>query len=528
MAKKKTQKSNKQGSLPRAPIVAVMGHVDHGKTTLLDTIRDESVVDTEEGGITQNTRAHQVTLDSGNKITFIDTPGHEAFSAMRSRGAEVTDFVLLVVAADDGVQNQTKESIKFAKDTATPIIVAINKTDIDGIKVDKIKRELTDFDVLIEEYGGDVMTFPISALKKKGITELLEGIELMAEVNEIKPNTTDHNAVAEAYVMESTKHKHLGSVALCINKAGNLDKPIYGTDGTQVFKVRAYLDENQKPIKTVAESDPFWVSGLKDTLSTGDRIYFYNTEKEADSALEELKSEEEEASQEVMTAENLLLERLLQQEAEKQGVEQKILNVIVRASTQGTLEAVKHELDKLNDDERAVNILVEGTGEITESDVRFAKTAGAIVISFQQKPASKIRALARQEKIIMRNYEIIYEMIDELGMALDGLLSPIEEEVEVARARIKQIFTLSNGETVAGCEVINGTVTRGYQVYVERPRLSSKDEIAEVGRGKITSLRVLKDEVKEVKKGQECGIIINPAIEELETGDEIIAFKIER
>jgi len=529
MAKKKT-KTTKKATTLRTPIITVMGHVDHGKTTLLDTIRGARVAASEEGGITQNTRAHQVTLESGNKITFIDTPGHEAFSAMRARGAEVTDFILLVVAADDGVQDQTKESIKFAKESKTPIIVAINKTDIDGVKPEKVKRELTSFDVVIEEYGGEVMIFEVSALKKKGVQELLDGIELLAEVQELKPNKTVNDALAQAYVLESTKHKQLGSVALCICKGGELNSPSYGTTTQQVFKTRAYLDQDQRAVKHVEESDPFWVSGLEEPMQTGDMVYFYPDEKTANQAQEKIVEQEasaEEASNELDLG-NLLLQKLLQQEAEKEGVEQKVLNVIIKASAQGTLEAVKAELLKLEDDDKAVNILKAETGEITESDIRMAKTTGGIVISFQAEPNAKITNLAKQEKVILRNYEIIYEMIEELQLALEGLLTPLAEEVEVARAKVKQVFTLTNGDIVAGCEVTSGKINRGYQVYVERPSLSTDDEIAEIARGKVASLRVLKSEVKEVKKGHECGIIISPKPEELEVGDEVVAFKIEK
>lgn len=536
MTKKQKTTTKAQTNTYRTPIVTVMGHVDHGKTTLLDSVRGARVADSEHGGITQNTRAHQVAMQSGNKITFIDTPGHEAFSAMRSRGAEVTDFVLLVVAADDGAQNQTKESIKFAKETNTPIIVAINKVDLEGVKVEKIKRELTDFGVVIEEYGGDVLAFPISGLKKQGLEELLEGIELLTQINDLQPNQVEHGAIAKAYVLESSKHKHLGALALCICKGGSLNKPIFGATASQVFKVRSYLDQDQKPLQAITESDPFWVTGLKDTLPTGEYIYFFNSEAEAQNCMLQLKTASVPSKSTnpaaTLTANqlgtDLLMAKLIQQMAENEGVEQKVLNVIVRASTQGTLEAVLTEIEKLGDDNRRIKVLESSTGEVSESDIRLAKTAKAIVISFQQKPNSKISSIAKQEKVILRNYEVIYEMLDELGMALDGMIGALEEEVEVARARVKQVFTLTNGDVVAGCEVISGTITRGYQAYVERPRLSTKDEVAELARGKITSIRILKNEVKEAKKGQECGIIVSPKVAQLEAGDEIVAFKIER
>lgn len=533
MAKAKSENKNQKTEKFRTPIVAVMGHVDHGKTSLLDTIRGTRVQAKEEGGITQNTRAHQIVTENGNKITFIDTPGHEAFSAMRSRGAEVTDFVALVVAADDGIQAQTKQSIEFAKATNTPIIVVINKIDIQGVKTQKIKQELASFGVNIEEYGGDSLCFEVSATKNIGIKEFIEGIELLSEVNDLKPNPVEHGAKAMAYVLESTNDKRLGPVALCILKAGELDEKVFGATKSGTFKVRAYLDQDQKPTDTVYESDPFWVTGLPDAVKTGEFIYFTEDDKKAKQIQSELANleaehEKQEAEKAEMDAQSLLMQMLIKKEAEKQGLDQKVLNVIVRASTQGTLEAVLNELNKLGDDEKTIRVLESGTGEVSESDIRRAKTAGGIVVSFQLPTNSKIAGLAKQNKVLVRNYDIIYEMVDELTGALEGLIEPTEVEVEVARARVKQIFVLSDGEIVAGCEVIKGTLIKGYQVFVERPSESTKDQIAEIGRGKISSLKILKDEAKEAKKGQECGIILSPRVTEIQAGDEIVAFKLER
>lgn len=537
MAKKKNNKAatKKSGETKfRTPIVAVMGHVDHGKTTLLDTIRGARVVDTEEGGITQNTRAHQVTTDNGNKITFIDTPGHEAFSAMRARGAEVTDFVLLVVAADDGIQAQTKESIDFALETKTPIVVAINKMDMPGADPAKVKRELSQFGVNVEEFGGETMVFEVSALKNEGITELIEGIELLSEIHELKPNDTLAGTMGAGYVLESSIEKSIGSVALCVLKNGEMNGRVLGVSNNDSFKVRAFLDQDQKQTKAVHESDPFWVTGLNEPLNTGDTVYFVDSDKAARSLLADLQSETSESTEPKgdsaadQSGNELLLQMMAQRTAEEEGYDQKTLNIIVRASTKGTLEAVEHELNKLGDDESTVKIISQGVGVVTESDIQLAKTAGAIVVSFQMPTDKKVASMAKQNKIIVRNYEIIYEMVDELGGALDGLVEPEEEEVEVARARVKQIFVLSDGTIVAGSEVVKGTILKGYNVYVERPHESTNEEIAEVGRGKISSLREGKNEVKEVKKGLECGIIINPQVEEIQEGDEVVAYKVER
>jgi len=518
--------------MQKTPVVAVMGHVDHGKTTLLDTIRGTRVAAGEHGGITQNTRAHQVVTKSGAKMTFIDTPGHEAFSSMRSRGAQVTDFVLLVVAADDAVQAQTKESIKFAKESNVPIVVAINKIDASGADIPKIKRELSSFGVLVEEFGGETLAFPVSALKNVGITEMIEGIQLLIEVNGLKAADLAANIAGEAFVMEAATDKRLGQVALCILKAGSLEGKVFGVYGGKYFKVRTLLDQSQKLVGKVEAGDPFWVTGLESAISTGEILQFVSDEKLAKNLAHEYVPVEAEvvtpAASENEEEDDILAMLLTQRDAIREGTEQKILNVVVKASTQGTLEAVKHELLKLGDEDKKVRVIEAGTGEVTEADIIRASTSKGIVISFQSKLNPKLERLARNEKVIVRNYEIIYEMIDELTGALDGLIEPEDEEIEVARARVKKVFVLTDGSIVAGCEVVKGTMLKGYPVYVERPKDSTADAIAEVGRGKIRALRYLKDEVREIKKGQECGILIEPAPIGLAEGDEVVAYKVEK
>lgn len=530
MAKQIQDKNKPKSSTWRTPVVAVMGHVDHGKTSLLDAIRGTNVQAREKGGITQNTRAHQIVSPAGNKITFIDTPGHEAFSAMRSRGAQVTDFVLLVVAADDGIQPQTKQSIQFAQQAGVPVIVAINKIDISGVKLDKVKQQLASFGVHIEEYGGDALCFPVSATTKQGITELIEGIELLAEVKELQPHQPEFEANAEAFVLESSADKKIGSVALCIAKAGHIGERLsVATSSTPVFKVRNYLDHEQKPVTEVNEGDPFWITGLPQPLTTGEKIYFADEDKKAEAIKTQIAKQEEEVADAAaaLSAEQKFLQLIVAQQAAAQGLDKKVLNILVKASSMGTLEAVKAELGKLKDENTEINILDAGTGEITESDVRRAKLANGLVVSFQLPIGNAIEKLAKQEKVLIKNYEVIYEMIDELGAALQSLIEPEEEEVEVARAKVKQVFTLTNGSIVAGCEVIKGTILKGYRVYVERPSASTSDEIAEVARGKITELRIQKTETREVKKGQECGIMLDPEPVGIQEGDEIVAYKVE-
>ena len=515
MGKKKEKKF-------RQPIVAVMGHVDHGKTTFLDSIRKTNVADKEHGGITQNTRAHEVLTKSGAKITFIDTPGHEAFSKMRERGARVTDFVLLIVAADDGVQPQTKESIEFAHKNKVPIIVGINKVDIEGVQIQKIKQELASFNVHIEEYGGDVMCFEISALKSKGLEELLEGIELMSEINELKPNIPKEGVIAEAFVLESSLNKHTGYNALSILKSGKLDKRYFGVTENSTFKARAYLNEETKQIDEVNESQPFIVIGLDKDLSTGEIINFVEDEKSAKKLMQDLKSGEvEEDEADKMDAESLFAKLLLEKQEAKEGLDQNELNLVLRTSTQGTLEAVREELEKLETKDSKVKILQSGTGPVSEDDLNMAKVSGGIVISFQVDVPSKIMVNARRNKILVRHYDIIYDLIDEIAEVLDSMDEPREEEVDIASAEILQIFTLSNGDQVAGCKVIDGKFVKGYQIKVIR----NKENI---GKSKVTSVRIGKNEVKEVKKGNECGLLLNPPISDLETGDKIIAFRIER
>lgn len=522
MAKKKETKKEQN---VRQPIVAVMGHVDHGKTTFLDSVRNARVAEKESGGITQNTRAHEVTTKTGFKITFIDTPGHEAFGKMRERGAQVTDFVLLMVAADDGVQPQTKQSIEFAKQNNVPIIVAINKVDLEGTNLEKIKKELSSYDVLIEEYGGDVMCFEISAKNKIGLDELLDGIELMAEVNELKPHSPKEGVIAEAFVMESQLDKQIGYTALAILKAGNISDRYFGATEESVFKVRAYLNEENRPIKEIHESQPFVITGLKQDLSTGEIINFVADEKSAKAIQEKLKSqeivEEEVDPNEGLDAAGIFEKMLLEQQTAKEGKEQKELNLIVKASTQGTLEAVVTELEKLETEESTTKILQKGTGPVTEKDLELAKVAKAIVISFQVDIPNKVVADARRIKVLVRKYEIIYDLVDEIADVLDSMDTPQEELIEMGKAKVLQVFTLSNGDQVAGCRVTEGKFMRGYTVKV-----MDRDE--ERGKTKVTSVRQGKSEVKEVKKGSDCGLLLSPSVEGLEEGDEIVAFRIEK
>jgi len=506
-----------------------MGHVDHGKTSLLDAIRGTNVQSTEVGGITQNTRAHQIIFKN-QKITFIDTPGHEAFSSMRSRGAKVTDIVLLVVAVDDGVQPQTKESIKFALEEKVPVIVAINKIDLPGKKMLKLKQELTSAGLTLEEYGGDVMVVEVSALKKIGLDDLLDRILLLAEMQEFKKETPI-GMKGRLFVLESTLTQNQGAVCLCIVKAGKIDKNDFIVYGDQVKRARTLLDQNQGLCESAEQGDPVWVVGADEVLKTGTVLEVYPTEKEAKDASKRRSEKKDEPSildslkgaesgQPAVGVDNdlSLLSKMLNSNKKTERI--KILNIVLKADTQGTMEAVVDSLNSLNDDDVQIKILSAETGKITEKDVITAKSSKGIVIGFQVEMDKRVEEVARSEKVLVRTYKVIYDLIDELGEAMNSLLEPEYKDVEVARAKVKQLFELSNGQLVAGSAVLKGNIVKGYKVIVER--VGEK-----IGEGKITSLRLLKAEVKEAKKGQECGILIEPKLA-IEAGDDIICVKQEK
>ena len=517
-------------TLQRTPIVAVLGHVDHGKTTLLDAIRNTNVTASEAGGITQNVRAHQITYH-GQKITFIDTPGHEAFAQMRSRGAKVTDIALIVVAIDDGVQPQTKQSIKFAQEEKVPILIAINKIDLPGKTTQKIKQELANAGVLLEEFGGEVMSAEVSALKKIGLDELLERILLLAEISELK-KISPKDCLGQGYVLEANLDKNLGPVSLIIVKSGEIKPGNFLVYEGGYAKVRALLNEAQSQINISDQGDPIWVIGLNKVLQAGTTVKAVATGKAARQlektmsagapALEDFEekvAKELEKDKTALAEEDLELLSQLYKES-KSDEDIKYVNIILKASTMGTLEAVKEELTKLNDEEVQTRILDAATGQITEQDVARAKLSKGIVIGFQAPMSKRIAEVAKKERVLVKNYDVIYDLTDEISEVMDSLVQPTEIEEEVARASIKKVFVLSNGQTVAGAEVTNGNVVRGYKVYVER---NGK----RIGNAKITLLKQQKTEVKEVKKGQDCGILLEPQIEVAE-GDEIVCVKVEK
>lgn len=518
MAKKKETKPN--NVLARTPIIAVMGHVDHGKTSLLDAIRGTDVAASEFGGITQNTRAHQIEHNS-QKMTFLDTPGHEAFSQMRSRGAKVTDIVLLVVSADDGVQPQTKESIKFALEAKVPIVVAINKIDLPDVNLMKIKQELSQNNVLVEEYGGDVMVVEVSAKQKKNIDGLIETLLLQAEILELKKNKVAQGT-AEAFVIESTLDKRKGPLSLILVKGGEFKVGDHIIHKKGYSKIKAILNERFESVDVANEGDPVWIIGTEGVLSTGELLLFEIDSKKAESIFKDFEQVETSQINNIKgdaEGDNMdLLFALLQDQ--KTTSEKKLLNLIVKTDTQGTLEAVLSKIDDIGDDQVGVKVIESGTGSITEKDILTAKNTKGIVVGFQVDLPQDAAVIARREKVFVREYKIIYELLDEVSAVVKSMIDPEEEVVEIARATVKKVFELTNGKKVAGCRVTKGLVIKGYKCFV----LRGEDEI---GDGKITSLKQNKAEVKEVKKEMECGIMIEPEVE-FEEGDEIVCYKIEK
>ncbi len=507
----------------RVPVVAVMGHVDHGKTSLLDRIRGTRVQAGEAGGITQNTRAHMVSLAGVLKtptyqnITFIDTPGHEAFPEMRKRGARVADIVMLVVAADDGVQPQTKQSAEFIKEAGLPVVIACNKMDLPGANPDKVKQELSQIGILVEEYGGEAILVPVSAQTGEGIEQLLEAIELVAQVAELK-DREPAQGTAEGFVLETQLHKDLGPLALVIIKAGQIKTQDYLYADGAVHKIRATLDEQQKRTPLAKQGQPTWLIGLESVLAVGQNVLVFDDLKQAQQLLKV--TEVAEATAEPTIEEVLedadILGQLLGVKEDLENQETK-LKVVLKADTQGTLEAIIGKLKELSFENAKVEVFSASTGSITEKDIAETKAIKGIVLGFQVKIDAQAEVLAKRERVLVRTYDIIYNLIDEVDAVIKSMLQPEEEIEEVARAKVKQVFTLSDGKVVAGCEVTKGTVIRGYKAFVER----AGEEVAE---GKIISLKYLKNDVKEAKKGTECGIILEPNIE-LQTGDEVVCFK---
>ena len=476
----------------RAPVVVVMGHVDHGKTSTLDAIRKTSVTAGEAGGITQHIGAYTVDVD-GQMITFLDTPGHAAFTSMRARGAKSTDIAILVVAADDGIMPQTVESINHAKAAEVPIIVAINKMDKPTANPDKIKEQLTKYDLVCEEWGGDTIIVPISAKKGTGLDELLEMVLLTAEVQELKANP---NRRAKGTVIEARMDKTRGPVATLLVQNGTLKQGDIVIAGTSVGRVRVMTNDKGRTVKTAGPSVPVEITGLAEVPAPGDEFNAVTDERMARELVEQRKQAQKDAA--AMAMQKVTLDNLF---SRMQEGEMKNLNLIVKADVQGSAEAVKASLEKISNEEVRVKVIHAGVGAINESDVLLASTSGAIIIGFNVRPDAAAQASGHRANVDMRFYRVIYDAINEIEDAMKGMLAPKFEEVVIGHAEVRQTYKVSAIGTVAGCMVKDGKVTRDAQVRVLR------DNIV-IYEGEIGSLQRFKDQAKEVTAGYECGMTI--------------------
>jgi translation initiation factor IF-2 len=476
--------------VPRPPVVTIMGHVDHGKTSLLDAIRNSSVTDGEAGGITQHIGAYTV-MCSGRQITFIDTPGHEAFTSMRARGAQVTDIVILVVAADDGIMPQTVEAINHSKAAGVPIVVAINKMDRPEANPDRVKQQLTEYELISEEWGGETIVVPVSAKTHMGLDNLLEMVLLQADVLELKANP---DRMARGTIVEAKLDKGRGPIATVLVQNGTLRRGDTIVAGTAYGKVRAMVDDKGRAVNEAGPSTPVEVLGFSEVPDAGDILNVSGADKLSKQVAEERRNKIKAAQ--LKSKSRVSLDELFTQMAED---ELKELNIIVKADVQGSVEAVKQALEKLSNEEVRVRCIHGGVGAITGTDVMFASASNAIVIGFNVRPDSGARAMAEKENVDVRTYRVIYNAIDDVKNAMQGMFKPVFQETELGRATVREIFKVSGVGTIAGAYVNEGKITRNAQVRVVRDGVI-------IHEGKIASLKRFKDDAKEVLTGFECGI----------------------
>lgn len=501
---------NAENLKPRSPVVVVMGHVDHGKTSLLDAIRNTAVTDTEAGGITQHIGAYRVNCN-GQDITFLDTPGHAAFTSMRKRGAMATDIAVLVVAADDGIMPQTIEAINHAKAADVQIIVAINKMDKPEANPDRVLQQLTEHGLVPEKWGGDVICVPVSAKTHEGIDSLLENILLVAEVMELKANP---DRKAKGIVIEARLDKGRGPVASLLVQNGTLKSGDIIVAGTAVGRVRVMTNENGKELKEAGPSVPVEITGLAETPNAGDVFDAVTDERLARELVEQRKQK---AKEELFNAkQRVTLDNLFDQLSEG---DLKELNIIVKADVQGSVEAVRDSLEKLSNDEVKVRVIHGGVGAINESDVMLAQTSGAIIVGFNVRPDGVAKTAAERDGVDMRMYRVIYDCIEEIKAAMKGMLAPKFRENQLGTAEVRNVYKISNVGTVAGCYITNGKVTRACQIRVVRDGIVICED-------KIASLRRFKDDVKEVAQGYECGIGLEK-FADIKEGDVFEAFIME-
>ncbi|MCF8036181.1 MAG: translation initiation factor IF-2 [Desulfobacteraceae bacterium] len=494
----------------RPPVVTIMGHVDHGKTSLLDVIRHSKITEKEAGGITQHIGAYRVPYENGD-IIFLDTPGHEAFTAMRSRGAKVTDLVILVVAADDGVMPQTSEAIDHARAAGVPIIVAINKVDKANADQDKIKRELAEKDLVPEEWGGETICVPVSAKQQSGLDDLLEMVLLQAEVQELKANPNKH---ARGYIIESKLESGRGPVATVLIREGTLHTGDPVVSGVYYGKVRAMFDDMGKPVKTATPSYPVEIIGLSGVPAAGDELIAVDDEKTAKQVSEHRL--EKQRSKDLSKTTRMSLESLYEKMQEG---EVRDLNLIIKADVQGSIEALKDSLTRLSTDEVKVNVVHSAAGAIHESDISLAAVSNAIILGFNVRPSAKVSHLAEEESVDIRYYNVIYNAIQEIKDAMVGMMSSTYEERVLGRAEVRQVFSVPSMGTVAGCMVLEGKIQRGQPIRLIR------DGIV-VHEGKLASLKRYKDDVREVTHNYECGMGIE-RFNDIKIGDIIECYYLE-
>ena len=494
---------------PRAPIVTVMGHVDHGKTSLLDYIRKENVIAGESGGITQHIGAYGVTLESGQKISFLDTPGHEAFTAMRARGAQVTDIAIIVIAADDDIMPQTKEAIAHAQAAGVPIVFAINKIDRPTANPDKIKEGLAAMNLLVEDWGGKIQSHDISAKTGEGVSELLEKVLLEAELLELKANP---NREASGTVVEAFLDKGRGYVSTILVQNGTLKIGDYLLAGTSSGKIRAMQDERGKNVKEVGPATPISILGLDGAPQAGDRFNVLRDEREAKQIAQ--KRSQLQREQSVRAQRQLTLDEIGRRIAVGDFQE---LNIILKGDVDGSVEALTDSFQKLSTEEIQVNIIHKGVGAITESDVLLASASSAVVIGFNVRPMANARTVAEKEEVDIRTYSIIYDAIDDIKKAMEGMLSPEMKEEVTGTAEIRETFKISKIGTIAGCMVTSGKIFRNSKIRLIRDGIVTFD-------GELASLKRFKDDVKEVSKGYDCGLQVKN-YNDIKVDDQIEAYQ---
>ncbi len=505
-----THEDDEKDLIPRAPIVVVMGHVDHGKTSLLDAIRHADVISTEAGGITQHIGAYRISINN-HDITFLDTPGHEAFTTMRARGAQVTDIAILVVAADDGIKPQTIEAINHAKAAQVSIIVAINKMDKEEANPNKVIQQLTEYGIVPEEWGGDVPCMRISAKTKQGIDELLEIVLLTAEVKELKANP---NRMAKGTVIEARLDKGRGPIATILVQNGTLKVGDTIVAGTAVGRVRAMTDDKGKRIKEAGPSVPVEITGLDTVPSGGDIVDAVSNEKLARELVEQRRASQKEAI--FNTRSKVTLDNLFDQM--KIG-DVKELKVIIKADVQGSVEAVRQSLEKISNEQVRVNIIHGAVGAVNESDVMLANASNAIIVGFNVRPEPAAAENAQRHGVDIRLYRVIYECIEEIAAAMKGMLAPKFREIQLGRAECREVYKISNVGTIAGCHVISGKISRNAQIRVVR------DGVV-IAENQVSSLKRFKDDIKEAAQGYECGIGLTN-FNDIKVGDILEAFTME-